>query len=60
MCTFSDLAQLEGAKVSLERDYADVKKQVVLLENQLEMEKMKVESEKKKVQLAQDTLKEKV
>ena len=38
----------------------ELKKEKVLLENQLEMEKMKVEAEKKKLILAHEQLREKV
>lgn len=44
----------------LEEELSEVKKEKVLLEHQLEMERMKVESEKKKLVLAHDQLREKV
>ncbi|XP_059185913.1 TATA element modulatory factor [Centropristis striata] len=51
-----DLENLRGEHIRL---LEDAKKEKLLLANQLEMEKMKVEQEKKKCYLAQEALKEK-
>ena len=57
---YSESAQLQTAKQNKEKEITELKKDKVLLENQLEMEKMKVEAEKKKVLLAHEQLREKV
>ena len=44
----------------MEKQMTELKKEKVLLENHLEMEKMKVEAEKKKLILAHEQLREKV
>ena len=44
----------------MEKHMTELKKEKVLLENQLEMEKMKVEAEKKKLILSHEQLREKV
>lgn len=51
--------ELENLKGEYARVSEDSKKEKLLLTNQLEMEKMKVEQEKKKCYLAQEALKEK-
>uniref|UniRef100_A0A9J7XYI9 TATA element modulatory factor 1 n=1 Tax=Cyprinus carpio carpio TaxID=630221 RepID=A0A9J7XYI9_CYPCA len=52
--------ELENLKGDHARVSEEAKKEKLLLTNQLEMEKMKVEQEKKKCYLAQEALKEKV
>uniref|UniRef100_A0A673HZJ5 TATA element modulatory factor-like n=1 Tax=Sinocyclocheilus rhinocerous TaxID=307959 RepID=A0A673HZJ5_9TELE len=52
--------ELENLKGEHARVLEEAKKEKLLLTNQLEMEKMKVEQEKKKCYLAQEALKEKV
>ncbi|XP_017305582.1 TATA element modulatory factor isoform X2 [Ictalurus punctatus] len=51
--------ELENLKGEYTRALEDAKKEKLLLTNQLEMEKVKVEQEKKKCYLAQEALKEK-
>ncbi|XP_043108351.1 TATA element modulatory factor [Puntigrus tetrazona] len=51
--------ELENLKGEHARGLEEAKKEKLLLTNQLEMEKMKVEQEKKKCYLAQEALKEK-
>ncbi|XP_056591379.1 TATA element modulatory factor isoform X1 [Triplophysa dalaica] len=51
--------ELDNLKVDHTRVLEEAKKDKLLLTNQLEMEKMKVEQEKKKCYLAQEALKEK-
>ncbi|XP_062842709.1 TATA element modulatory factor [Trichomycterus rosablanca] len=51
--------ELENLKGEYARASEEAKKEKLLLTNQLEMEKMKVEQEKKKCYLAQEALKEK-
>ncbi len=57
---FSETAQLEAQHHKAEQEASELKKEKLLLENQLEMEKMRVEAEKKKVMLAHEQLREKV
>ncbi len=45
---------------TMSRQVSELKRDKVLLDNQLEMEKMKVEAEKKKLILAHEQLREKV
>uniref|UniRef100_A0AAR2JEH7 TATA element modulatory factor 1 TATA binding domain-containing protein n=1 Tax=Pygocentrus nattereri TaxID=42514 RepID=A0AAR2JEH7_PYGNA len=52
--------ELENLKGEYARALEEARKEKLLLTNQLEMEKMKVEQEKKKCYLAQEALKEKV
>uniref|UniRef100_A0A3B5BDA4 TATA element modulatory factor 1 n=1 Tax=Stegastes partitus TaxID=144197 RepID=A0A3B5BDA4_9TELE len=52
--------ELENLRGEHSRMQEEAKKEKLLLTNQLEMEKMKVEQEKKKCYLAQEALKEKV
>nr|XP_029539482.1 TATA element modulatory factor isoform X2 [Oncorhynchus nerka] len=52
--------ELENLRGEHTRTQEEAKKEKLLLTNQLEMEKMKVEQEKKKCYLAQEALKEKV
>ncbi|XP_029630808.1 TATA element modulatory factor isoform X4 [Salmo trutta] len=52
--------ELENLRGAHTRTQEEAKKEKLLLTNQLEMEKMKVEQEKKKCYLAQEALKEKV
>ncbi|KAK3092062.1 hypothetical protein FSP39_024833 [Pinctada imbricata] len=52
----SDIAQLETAKQELTKGLAEIKKEKVFLETQLDMEKTKVDQEKKKFALAQDQI----
>nr|XP_046240493.1 TATA element modulatory factor [Scatophagus argus] len=54
-----DHVELENLRAEHVRVLEDAKKEKLLLTNQLEMEKMKVEQEKKKCYLAQEALKEK-
>ena len=44
----------------MEKELSELRKEKVLLDSQLEMEKMKVEAEKKKLLLAHEQLREKV
>uniref|UniRef100_A0A9J7WX89 TATA element modulatory factor 1 n=1 Tax=Cyprinus carpio carpio TaxID=630221 RepID=A0A9J7WX89_CYPCA len=55
-----ECVELENLKGEHARVLEEAKKEKLLLTNQLEMEKMKVEQEKKKCYLAQEALKEKV
>ena len=57
---FSEVAQLEAQKHQLDRDNQEHKKEKLMLENQLEMERMKVEAERKRVLLAHEQLRDKV
>ncbi len=57
---FSETAQLEAQHNKAEQEASELKKEKILLENQLEMEKMRLEAEKKKVMLAHEQLREKV
>uniref|UniRef100_A0AAY5EJ44 TATA element modulatory factor 1 TATA binding domain-containing protein n=1 Tax=Electrophorus electricus TaxID=8005 RepID=A0AAY5EJ44_ELEEL len=52
--------ELENLKGEYARALEDARKEKLLLTNQLEMEKMRVEQEKKKCYLAQEALKERV
>ncbi|XP_012696646.2 TATA element modulatory factor isoform X2 [Clupea harengus] len=54
-----ELVELENLRGEHTRTLDDTRKEKLLLNNQLEMEKMKVEQEKKKCYLAQEALKEK-
>ena len=58
----SESAQIEALKGSCEHEIQSLKRDKLLLENQLEMEKSKVETEKKKLLFSQEQLdrKEKV
>ena len=58
--TYSEAAQFEVQKNRVSLEISELKRDNVLLENQLEMEKMKVEAEKKKLVIAHETLREKV
>ncbi|XP_070758575.1 TATA element modulatory factor isoform X2 [Enoplosus armatus] len=57
--TSREHVELENLRGEHIRTLEDAKKEKLLLTNQLEMEKMKVEQEKKKCYLAQEALKEK-
>ncbi|XP_028854809.1 TATA element modulatory factor [Denticeps clupeoides] len=58
-CNSREHVELENLRSAHSRAVEEAKKEKVLLTNQLEMEKMKVEQEKKKCYLAQEALKEK-
>ncbi|CAH1794163.1 unnamed protein product [Owenia fusiformis] len=55
----NESAQLEALKHSLNHDLQELKKEKILLENQLEMEKIRTEAEKKKLLLAHESMREK-
>lgn len=55
----SAMAQHVLSKQNLEREVGELKKEKVFLENQLEMEKVRAEGERKKCNLLQDQLREK-
>ena len=57
---YSESAQLEAVRRSHEQQVSELRKDKVLAENQLEVEKLRADSERKKVALAHEQLRDKV
>jgi hypothetical protein len=54
------VAQLEAQKHQLDADNQELRRERLMLDSQLEMERMRVEAERKKVMLAHEQLRDKV